>query len=460
MPTYLFYDIETTGLNKAFDQVLQFAAIRTDLNLNELKRYELRIRLNRDTVPSPQALLTHQISIKDMQQGVSEYDGIKQIHQWMNEPGTISLGYNTLNFDDEFLRFSFYRNLLPPYTHQFANQCGRMDIYPMTVMYFLFKNHILNWPQIDRKTSLKLANLNEANQLAKGQAHDAIVDVEATVALAKRLFQEKDMWTYLQGYFNKQSEQQRLAQLNNKQALLIDSIFGANQAYQSPVYFLGTHQHYKNQTLWLSLDTPELTQATPETLRQTLWVNNKKMGEPGFILPMSERFLQHLTPERLQQSEQNRQWLEKSTLLEHIIEHYTSYTFPVYPDTDANARLYLNGFWSPEETYFCQSFHRADPKEKSRLAEKIQQPLLATLAIRLLGRHFPEALTPKQTEIFENYLQQIKPDNTDAALIDFKGGKRLTPKQALEEMKVLRTESLSTHHLSLFKDLETYLFSM
>ncbi len=27
--SYLFYDIETTGLNKAFDQVLEFAAIRT-----------------------------------------------------------------------------------------------------------------------------------------------------------------------------------------------------------------------------------------------------------------------------------------------------------------------------------------------------------------------------------------------------------------------------------------------
>ena len=46
MQTYLFYDLETTGLNKSFDQILQFAAIRTDLNLKELKRYELKIKLN------------------------------------------------------------------------------------------------------------------------------------------------------------------------------------------------------------------------------------------------------------------------------------------------------------------------------------------------------------------------------------------------------------------------------
>ena len=39
--TYLFYDIETSGLNKCFDQVLQFAAIRTDLELHELEHYEI-----------------------------------------------------------------------------------------------------------------------------------------------------------------------------------------------------------------------------------------------------------------------------------------------------------------------------------------------------------------------------------------------------------------------------------
>ena len=42
--TYLFYDIETTGLNKAFDQVLQFAAIRTDKQLNEIDRYTIKVQ--------------------------------------------------------------------------------------------------------------------------------------------------------------------------------------------------------------------------------------------------------------------------------------------------------------------------------------------------------------------------------------------------------------------------------
>src|SRR5579862_4646259 len=100
MQTYLFYDIETTGLNKAFDQVLHFAGIRTDLELKELKRYEVKIKLNPDIIPAPSALITHHMGLQDISTGTNEFAAITQIHQWLNQPGTISLGYNTLGFDD------------------------------------------------------------------------------------------------------------------------------------------------------------------------------------------------------------------------------------------------------------------------------------------------------------------------------------------------------------------------
>src|SRR5262249_10587345 len=106
--TYLFYDIETTGLNKAFDQIIQFAAIRTDLNLNEIERQQFFVKLNPDVVPSPQAFLTHRITVNTLyKHGISELEAVTRIHHMLNKPGTISLGYNTLGFDDEFLRFSF-----------------------------------------------------------------------------------------------------------------------------------------------------------------------------------------------------------------------------------------------------------------------------------------------------------------------------------------------------------------
>ena len=135
--TYLFYDVETTGLNKAFDQVVQFASIRTDEKFHELERHNIRIALRPDVVPSPEAVMTHRIFGEDGNE-LCELNAMKKIHNLMNRPGTISVGYNTLGFDDEFLRFSFYRNLLTPYTHQYASGCGRMDIFAAAIFYFIF----------------------------------------------------------------------------------------------------------------------------------------------------------------------------------------------------------------------------------------------------------------------------------------------------------------------------------
>ena len=93
--SYLFYDIETTGLNKAFDQVLQFAAIRTDLQLNEIERHDLKVKLRPDVIPSPQAILTNRKSPSDFSAGMCEYEAASEIHRLMNLSETISLGYNT-----------------------------------------------------------------------------------------------------------------------------------------------------------------------------------------------------------------------------------------------------------------------------------------------------------------------------------------------------------------------------
>ena len=73
------------------------------------------------------------------------------------------------------------------YTHQFKNGCRRMDIFPMAVLYWLYKRDGIIWPEIDGKPSLKLEHLSDANRLVSGQSHEAMVDVEATVELARRI---------------------------------------------------------------------------------------------------------------------------------------------------------------------------------------------------------------------------------------------------------------------------------
>jgi exodeoxyribonuclease-1 len=454
LQTYLFYDIETTGLNKAFDQILHFAAVRTDLKLTVLERYDLKVRLNPDVVPSPAAMIVHRMKLSDIKQGLSEYEAIKKIHRWMNEPGTLSLGYNTLNFDDEFLRFSFFRNLLPPYTHQYANQCGRMDIYPITVMYFLFKASVLSWPMRNNEISLKLEDLNDTNKFVVGPAHHAMVDVEATIELTRALMKEEKMWDYLSENFNKKKEQERLAKIRDS-ALMVLGKFGSKQFFQSQVLYLGEHLHYKNQFLWLRLDDEDFSMANKDNILELAFVVRKKLGEPGFLLPAEERFMNHLSIERKELADANKRWLQENPeALAFLSEYHRNYKYPEMVGVDVDASLYLNSFWTPEEENISSAFHTADPSEKAMLVQKITNQNLQFLAIRLLGRHFPQMMSAKQADYFKEYMARII-HAVPSPIIDYQGKPRLTPSLALEHIKTLRQEaSLDEEQFIILRELE------
>ncbi len=347
--TYLFYDLETSGLNPCFDQVMQFAAIRTDLNFKEIERYEYFVKLNADVIAAPIALSIHQVGLDDIKDGDNELEAIKKIHKLFNTPGTISVGYNSLGFDDEFLRFSFYRNLLPCYTHQYANQCSRMDIYPITALYYLFANDVMQWPQRNGRVSLKLEDLNSTNQFASGQAHNAMVDIEVTVELAKKLASKKDMWTYITGYFNKKTDLARINQLPVAfstsapihEGIAVQGSIGYRHNFCAPVIHIGQHKHYTNQSLWLRVDLLDFSTLKEEDIAEKTFAIKKRAGEPAFILPPKDRYLTQINDERIQLSQRNQEFLSKNPeLLTAIQQYHQHFVFDNVKDADIDAQLY------------------------------------------------------------------------------------------------------------------------
>ena len=359
--TYLVYDTETSGLNHSFDQILQFAAVRTDLEFNPIpaSETEFRMKLRPDVIPSPGALLTTQMEMADLHQGCSEYEGIQQIHALCNAPGTISIGYNSLRFDDGMLRFAFHRNLLDPYTHQFKNECGRLDLLPITLLYYLFKPDTLIWPQVKGKTSLKLELINEENQLATGMAHDALVDVWVTIALAKRLKESSPkMWAYCLNFFQ---QSWVVDQLENDvafltddegshypEALLIDTYFGAGNQFQQHALCLGYQTAKQKRANWLTLDSVDFEELTD--LEGYPIQMGKKVDEPPLVVPYAQK-RDKRPREKQERSARNKAWLAKNPqMLSDLVEHVQQQT-PFYNDkpdfhVDADGALYLIGFAS------------------------------------------------------------------------------------------------------------------
>ncbi len=189
-PTLLWYDYETTGTDKARDRPLQFAAIRTDMELRPAGDPSTwYCAPPPDVLPHPQACLLTGITPQDAARaGLIEAEFAAAVHDLLAEPGTCSAGFNTIRFDDEINRYLFYRNFLDPYEHTWKNGNSRWDILDLTRACYALRPDGIEWPRREDGTpSFRLEDLAAANRLAQRSAHDALSDVEATIALARLL---------------------------------------------------------------------------------------------------------------------------------------------------------------------------------------------------------------------------------------------------------------------------------
>jgi exodeoxyribonuclease-1 len=458
MKTFLFYDIETTGLNPAFDQILSFACIRTDLELNEIDRQIITIRLRKDIVPSPKAFLTHGLTQNELELGISEYDAALKIHDIFNIPGTISLGYNSLGFDDEFLRFMFYRNLLDPYMHQYANGCFRMDVLPITVIFKVFCPGCLKWPKIDGKLSLKLDLISQENNFKiSGRAHEAMSDVEAVIGLSKRLFHQKDIWKYCLDFFNKTRDEARLNRIKkdfcvqNKRfrvCLMMAASFGSKLNFMAPVVHLGQSLSYKNQSLWLRLDSDDISGLDENLEPEDSFVIRKRFGDALVVLPALERFRNKMPGSSWQAANENMEKIcrNREKFFEFIAYHQ-AYKYPFVPDMDLDAALYQDGFFSTQEKKQSDLFHKAlkDLKsgyQKQKILKEIKSPRIKKLAGRILARNFEDkAEQTKETE-WHLHLDRLRSSLEKDRIVGYKNDIKFNRQQGLKELKEVENEIL------------------
>jgi exodeoxyribonuclease-1 len=366
------------------------------------------------------------------------------------------------------LRFSFHRNLLPPYTHQFKNGCRRVDLLPIAVMFWLYKRDVITWPWIHSKPSLKLEHIREANQLASGPAHDASVDVAATVELARRFLKKRKMWNYLMGYFEKETDAHRIADIpatfqsalgEHRKALMVSSEFGPGQMYQIPVLSIGKSIPYPNQTLWLRLDLPELRKTRPDAIDEFTWVVRKRYGEPGILLPPNRRYLKFLGEGRKAVVAENLNWLQSNpSKLQRIVNYHREYRYPFIPNLDPDAALYQIGFFSRSDEKLFRQFHAAPLDEKENIARRFKSRDARMLAVRLLCRNYPQRISPDSAGEFEAYLLRINPAREDEAIVDYRGEPRMTPSAALAEIRHLKKSGeLDDHQMRLLDDLQNYI---
>ena len=229
--TFLWHDYETFGTDARKDRPAQFAAIRTDADLNPIgEPINILCQPAPDYLPDPASCLITGITPQmAWQRGVTEREFAQRIEQEMALPDTISVGYNSIRFDDEVTRFMFWRNLMDPYAREWQNQCGRWDLLDVVRMTYALRPDGITWRQRDdgKGTSFKLEHLAEDNGLREGMAHEALSDVRALIGLARKLkTAQPKLWEYALDLRDKKRALRMLEERSQLQQLLSRTMSG------------------------------------------------------------------------------------------------------------------------------------------------------------------------------------------------------------------------------------------
>lgn len=218
--TFFFYDLETSGLNPRESRIMQFAGIRTDMELNQVgDSVNVLVKLNDDTLPSPEALMVTGITPQQTTaDGYTEAQFSKILNDEIFTPDTIAVGFNNIRFDDEFVRNLFWRNFYDPYEWSWKDGRSRWDLLDVVRITRALRPDGIKWPVDDKGVATnRLEMIASANEINHIKAHDALSDVEALISVTK-LIREKQpqLYDYLFKMRDKK-EVKKLVNLEDKQ---------------------------------------------------------------------------------------------------------------------------------------------------------------------------------------------------------------------------------------------------
>lgn len=426
-PTLYWHDYETFGLSPGADRPSQFAGIRTDLDLNVISEAnEWFCRPPSDYLPNPEACLITGITPQQaLQRGESERDFISRINEQFSQANTCVVGYNNIRFDDEVTRFTLYRNFLDPYQREWKNGCSRWDIIDLVRACYALRPEGINWPMDDNDApSFRLELLTKENNLAHSQAHDAMSDVYATIAMAK-LIKEKQpkLYDYCFNLRKKNNVLNALKVGSYTPIVHISGMFPALQGCASYVLPIAEHPFNKNAVIALDLhqDLTNLQTLSVTEIRKYLYSATADLPEgvnrPAIKLIHINKCpvvapAKTLTETRAEalgiDGKQCRVSLEFLKTHPELAQK-CQMVFAEEPSNTENRTpeemLYTGGFFSSGDKALIKQINNRSWEELAVHEFHFQDPRLKTLLWHYRARNAPQSLSVEEQEKWQRHCQ-------------------------------------------------------
>ena len=406
MEKFVFYDLETTGISPAFDQPLQFAAIVTDLELNEIERVDIRCQLSPHILPSPKALAVTGVRSSQLENNnlPSAFEFAQTIQKFTEQwAPAIWIGYNSIAFDEAMLRQMFYQNLQPNiFATQFHNNT-RLDVMKMVFAVHAEAPEVLNWPINDKgKVSFKLDQLAPLNGFHAHNAHDALGDVEATIFIVDLIKRQRP--ELYQTLLDARDKEHNLRLLRSFTPVDVTLRFGGNAPKTYTGCFCGLPENNKNMVGFF-----DLNQADPTGLIH---------GTEQEILEAMTKSPQRIRSLRLNQgdtirptSTENFEWndicaaIEGNEAFQEMVSNGLDNKYSDAEDIDllVEEKIFA-GFYSHQDKELLQNFQTSSWAERLALLTGAQDDRIQQLGRRLVAFNARHLLDEKYQNVVQKYL--------------------------------------------------------
>lgn len=434
---FLWHDYETYGTHPALDRPCQFAAQRTDANLEPVGEAVVMYCAPADDVlPHPMACLVTGITPQvARRQGCIEADFARQIHTLMTRPNTCSAGYNSLRFDDEVTRNLFYRNLLDPYEREWKDGNSRWDLINLARMCYALRPEGVEWPVVENgvedgvgvdeakdasrgaglRPSFRLQDLSRANHIVHEEAHDALSDVRATIALARLIrAAQPRLFEWALSLRDKRQVKKLLDPEKSEPVVHTSGRIPSARGCTTLVMPLLSHPTQDKAVIVFDLmgEAEALVEGGAEAIRDRVFTPTRDLPDGVSRVPLKKvkwnavpmvapmGVLAGVDLERigldLARCEANAALIGRHI---HTVRRNVQEAFHVefeVADTDPELAIYNGGFFSDSDRALMSAIHRCTPAELAERSWSFRDSRLPLMLLRFRARNWPETLSPAE----------------------------------------------------------------
>lgn len=467
--SFFFYDLETSGFNPRSARIMQFGGQRTDMNLKPIgKPVNLLIKLTPDVLPSPDAVLVTGITPQQTQaDGMTEAEFLQYFYKDVVRPGTIFTGFNSVRFDDEFMRYLLYRNFYDAYEWQWKDDNSRWDLLDVARMTRALRPDGIKWPFApDGKPTNRLEFLTSVNKLAHSDAHDALSDVMATIDVARLLkAKQPELFDYLLKHRGKNDAKKII--LEGAPFVYTSGRYSSKYLHTTAAVLLSKHPNQRDALVYdlrfdpapfakMSVDElveawkfskdPEAVKLPVKTLKYNrcpavapLGVMKDKASQKRLALDIST-VTKHLDSLKKHHSELTRKVLK-------VVERYdeeqdSAQTALVGDEFTVDEQLYDGSFMSNADKSAMRAARAASPDELIGMSDNFHDNRLKNLLPLYKARNYPAALTPEERAAWDKFCHKklLSGDNNSKLVKYFARLQELVEGKLSDQQKYLLEE--------------------